>query len=72
MGRGGPGRVGGISTRFVSNEACNRPYRHRTMGVGGTRALGRGTRRAEGVGRVQIPSGEGLARPVDFVEIEGV
>ena len=24
------GRVGGISTRFVSNEACNRPYRHRT------------------------------------------
>ena len=29
-GRRWAGRVGGISTRFVSNEACNRPYRHRT------------------------------------------
>ena len=42
------------------------------MGVGGTRALGRGTKRAEGVGRVQIPSGGGLTRPRRFLEIEGV
>jgi hypothetical protein len=29
-------------------------------------------KRAEGVGRVQIPSDRGLQHPVDFLEIESV
>ena len=29
-------------------------------------------KRAEGVGRVEIPCDGGLSRPVDFLEIEGV
>ena len=42
------------------------------MGVGGTRALGRGTRRAEGVDRVQIPYKRGWIHPVNFLEMKGV